>query len=71
MVGEKVYIVKIMKAVTATESDRWVRKVVEDDIEVSANTISEDDEYLTFYDKWGDVSGRFRKDAIVGFYYKR
>lgn len=71
MVGEKVYIVKIMKTVTATESDRWVRKVVEDDIEVSANTISEDDEYLTFYDKWGDVSGRFRKDAIVGFYYKR
>lgn len=71
MVGEKIYIVKIMKTVTVTEYDHLVRKVVEDDVEISANTIAEDDEYVTFYDKWGDVSGRFRKDAIVGFYYNK
>lgn len=71
MVGDKIYIVKILKVITVTEYDRMTRKAIEQSVEVYANHIVEDDDYITFYDKWDDVSGRFRKDSVIGYFYKR
>lgn len=71
MVGEKVYTVRIVKSVIDPfmngPFEHTTRKLIEHVVKVSANKIVEDENFITFYDQWGDCAGRFRKDAVISF----
>ena len=69
MVGEKIYTVRMIKSVS--DSDGMLgyptRKIIEHVVKVSANKIMEDENFITFYDQWGDCAGRFKKSAVISF----
>lgn len=64
MVGEKIYTVRLLKVINMM----GVRyDVVKEIVKVSANDIAENDENLLFYDRFGNLVGRFRKDLVISF----
>jgi len=67
MVGEKLYTVRLMVRVGTVENGYIDRKAMERIVMVSANYIREDDEYITFFDKWDDVAGRFKKSCVISY----
>ena len=59
MVGEKIYTIHLVVFDGFKDHYKTTK--------LSANSIREDDRYVTFYNQWGDCIGRFKKDSVIGF----